>query len=162
MDSVAQYFREEKKESVYFVCLGFVAYLISLLFLLLKKQPFYNAISYVFFAFGLVQLVAGITVYFRCDLDTVRVSHFIEKERKSINDYEIPRMELVMKNFLIFSWVEIALIAVGVILFLFFESKSFGNGIGIGLVIQSSIMLVLDHLAEKRGKVYINYLMSLA
>ena len=161
MDSVAQYFREEKKESVYFVCLGFVACLISLLLLLLKKQPFYNAISYVFFAFGLVQLVVGITVYMRCDLDTVRVSHFIEKEIKSINDYEIPRMELVMKNFLIYSWTEIALIAVGVILFLFFESKSFGNGLGMALVVQSSVMLVLDYLAEKRGKIYLNYLMSL-
>ena len=114
-----------------------------------------------FFAFGLVQLVVGITVYMRCDLDTVRVSHFIEKEIKSINDYEIPRMELVMKNFLIYSWAEIALIAVGVVLFLFFESKSFGNGVGMGLIIQSSITLVLDYLAEKRGKVYLNYLMSL-
>jgi hypothetical protein len=161
MDSVAQYFREEKKESVYFVCLGFVACFIALLFLLVKKQPFYNAISYVFFASGLIQLVVGSTVYLRCDLDTVRVSHFIEKEIKSINDYEIPRMELVMKNFLIYSWVEMALIAVGIILFLLFESKSFANGLGIGLVIQSSIMLVLDSLAEKRGKDYLNYLMSL-
>jgi hypothetical protein len=161
MDSVAQYFKEEKKESVYFVCYGFVACLIGLLFLLIKKEPFYNAISYVFFAFGLIQLVVGSTVYLRCDLDTVRVSHFIEKEIKSIYDYEIPRMELVMKNFLIYSWIEIALIAIGIVLFLLFESKSFTKGLGIGLVIQSSIMLVLDSLAEKRGRDYLNYLMSL-
>ena len=162
MDSVAQYFREEKKESVFFVCLGFVACFIALLFLLVKKQPFYNAISYVFFAFGLVQLVVGATVYLRCDLDTVRVSHFVEKEIKSIYDYEIPRMELVMKNFLIYSWVEIALLAIGIVLFLLFESKSFENGLGIGLVIQSATMLVLDSLAVKRGRDYLNYLMSLA
>lgn len=161
MDSVAQYFREEKKESGYYVFLGFVTCLIAILFLFLKKQLFYNAISYVFFAFGFVQLVVGSTVYLRCDLDTVRVSHFIEKEMKSINDYEIPRMELAMKNFLVYSWVEIALIVVGIELFLLFEYNSFANGIGTGLVIQSSTMFVLDSLAEKRGKVYLNYLISL-
>ena len=162
MDSVTQYFNKEKKESVYFISLGFLACLISVFYLFVKKQPFYNGVSYAFIAIGLIQLVVGISIYFRCDIDTVRVLHFIEKERKSIKDYEIPRMELVMKNFMIYRWVEMALIGVGLILFLRCELKSLGNGLGIGLFIQASIMLFLDYLAEKRGSVYLNYLISLS
>lgn len=162
MDSVTQYFSEEKKESLFFIGLGFIACLTAIFYLVVKREPFYNGISYAFIAIGLIQLVVGISVYMRCDYDTARVLHFLEKEIKNIKDYEIPRMELVMKNFFIYRWVEIALILIGLILFLSFEAKTIGLGIGIGLFIQASITLFLDYLAEKRGLIYLDYLRSLS
>jgi hypothetical protein len=35
------------------------------------------------------------------------------------------------------------------------------NGIGLGLFIQSGIVLVLDFFAERRGEVYLTYLRTL-
>jgi hypothetical protein len=35
------------------------------------------------------------------------------------------------------------------------------KGLGLGLAIQASFMLLLDYFAESRGKVYLDYLQSL-
>jgi hypothetical protein len=66
-------------------------------------------------------------------------------------------MEKVNKNFILYRWIEIALIIVGVILIYQFrsnEAKSFYYGIGIGLAIQAFIMLGADYFAEARAKEY--------
>lgn len=161
MNAITQYFGEEKRESIYFVCIGFIACSFSLFYLLLRKEPHSNGIAYAFVSIGLIQLVVGITVYLKSDLDTVRVMHYVEKEIKSIQDHEIPRMLLIMKYFVIYRWVEIALIIIGFLLVFIFEPKTMGNGLGIGLVIQTTVMLVLDYNAEKRGKSYLDYLKTL-
>ena len=161
MEPVTQYFKEEKKESVFFILIGLLSVLVSLFFLFVRDEAYFAGISYAIISIGLVQLVVGTTILLRSDIDIVRVNHFIERERKSIRDYEIPRMEQVMKNFVIYCWVEIGLIILGFLLFLNFDTKTMGKGLGLGLVIQSSIMLFLDFLAEKRGKEYISFLTSL-
>lgn len=161
MNAITQYFGEEKRESIYFICIGFIAFSISLFYLLFRKEPHLNGIAYAIVSIGLIQLVVGITVYLKSDLDTVRVMHYVEKEIKSIEDYEIPRMLVVIKHLVIYRWVEIALIIIGFLLVFIFEPKSLGNGLGIGLVIQTTIMFVLDYNAEKRGKAYLDYLKSL-
>ena len=161
MNAITQYFGEEKRESIYFICIGFISFSISLFYLLFRKEPHLNGIAYAIVSIGLIQLVVGITVYLKSDLDTVRVMHYVEKEIKSIEDYEIPRMLVVIKHLVIYRWVEIALIIIGFLLVFIFEPKSLGNGLGIGLVIQTTIMFVLDYNAEKRGKAYLDYLKSL-
>ena len=87
---------------------------------------------------------------------------YIERDRKNIDDYEIPRMEVAIKNFVIYRRVESVLILLGLILLLSFPQKSITCGLGLGLTIQSSVMLLWDYLAEKRGSDYLKYLKSLA
>jgi hypothetical protein len=70
-------------------------------------------------------------------------------------------MKTVMKNFIIYRWVEIAFIIAGLVLSFLFRSnpdKSFWYGFGIALAIQAIIMLGADYFAEKRGKMYVNEL----
>ena len=78
-----------------------------------------------------------------------------------IQKEEIPRMEKVMRNFLIFRYTEIALIVVGIILMYSIRQNAFWTGIGLGLFIQSSIVLLLDFFAERRGDVYLSYLKTM-
>ena len=66
-----------------------------------------------------------------------------------------------MKNFIIYRWVEIGLIVLGMLLLFFGQSQSIWKGLGLGLMIQSSIMLFLDYFAEVRGKEYIEFLKTL-
>ena len=161
MESVAHYFNAEKKESIYFIAIGFLACLLSLFYLFIKKEPYYNGISYAFISIGLIQLVVGISIYLRSDIDNVRVNYCIQKDRIAIKNEEIPRMKMVMHNFVIYRWVEIALIVISLFLLFYFASKTIGKGIGLGLLIQSSMMLLLDYLAEQRGKIYLGFLASL-
>ncbi len=161
MESVTQYFMAEKKESVYFVAIGFLMCMLSLFYLFIKKEPYYNGISYAFVSIGLIQLVVGMSIFLRSDIDNVRVNYSIQKDLIAIKKEEIPRMKTVMTNFVIYRWVEIALIFISLFLIFFFASKTIGKGIGIGLLIQSSIMLLLDYFAEQRGKIYLDFLTSL-
>jgi hypothetical protein len=66
-----------------------------------------------------------------------------------------------MKNFVLYRRIEIALIISGIILYFYFQPKTFWKGIGLGLSVQSSFMLLLDYFAESRGKVYLMFLQSL-
>jgi hypothetical protein len=88
----------------------------------------------------------------------VRIENFIQKEPLSIKSLEIPRMEKVMSNFVIFRYVEIAFIIFGIILMYSSLNDTFWRGIGLGLFIQASIVLCLDFFAERRGYMYLEYL----
>jgi hypothetical protein len=70
-------------------------------------------------------------------------------------------MEMVMKNFIIYRWIEIILAAAGLILILTQAAGSMTKGIGTGLLIQSLFMLVADYFATKRGHIYFDWLQEL-
>jgi membrane-bound ClpP family serine protease len=70
-------------------------------------------------------------------------------------------MNVVEKNFVIYRWVELALLVVGLVCMFAFTQHPFIKGVGIGLFIQSALMLSLDFFAEKRGEEYLSYLLTL-
>ena len=78
-----------------------------------------------------------------------------------VKQTELPRMKTVMKNFIVFRWVEIAFIITGLVLIFLFRlnaDKTFWYGFGVALAIQAVMMLGADYFAEQRGKVYTNEL----
>ncbi len=158
--SVFDYFKAEKKHSVYCIVLGLISVMLTIIFLA-QSEPFYNGVAYSLVAVGVIQLVIGVNIYLRSDLDSVGVDHFMHKDFNFIKDQEIPRMELQIKNLIVYSYVEIGCIALGLLLWLYCNPLTLSKGVGIGLVIQSSVMLVIDFLAEQRGKIYLNFLKSL-
>jgi hypothetical protein len=160
-NSINNYFNAEKWESLIFVLVGLSAILISCYFLIKLKLPFYNGMSYPLIAIALIQLTVGSTVYFRSPKDIERVNAMLQSDSSKIESEEIPRVDAVMKNFVLYRWIEISLILLGLVMYYYFSEGSFWKGIGLGLVIQSAFMLVLDYFAESRGKVYLEYLISL-
>ena len=65
-----------------------------------------------------------------------------------------------MSNFVLFRYLEITLIVLGIFLMYSTQKDTFLRGIGFGLFIQASIVLSLDFFAERRGKVYVDYLIE--
>ena len=154
------YFTEEKIESLFFIFLGFIAVSLAFIFLFIIKYSFYNGLAYPLLVIGIVQLTVGTSVFFRTESDIKRVEHMMQNERELIEQKELPRMEIVMKNFLIYKWIEIGLVVLSLFLLIYFRSSNqvFWKGIGLGLLIQATIMLSLDVIAEKRGQTYIDEL----
>jgi len=105
-----------------------------------------------------IQIIVGATVYVRSPKDIIRVEQMMRNEKSKIQDEEIPRMKIVMKNFVIYRYVEIVLLLIGLIMTVIFSTSDFFKGFGIALFLQSAIMLVLDFFAEKRGIEYLNFL----
>ncbi len=161
MEQITKYFNAEKHESVIFMLVGLVAIILASYFILKVKQAFYNGISYPLIAVALIQIIVGCSIYFRSPKDIERLDKIIRTEKTKIQTEEIPRMELVMKNFKIYRWVEIALLVLGLILVLYFQPTTLLKGIGLGLSVQAGFMLILDYFAESRGKTYLDFLLSL-
>jgi hypothetical protein len=161
MEPISKYFNEEKYESVFFVLVGIIAIILSIYFFTKLKLPFYNGISYALLAVAAIQLTVGTFVYFRSPKDIIRVENFVKYEKLKIQTDEIPRMNVVMKNFILYRWIEISLAVLGIFFFFYLNPESLMKGLGIGLAIQSSLMLFLDYFAEKRGFEYLNFLKNI-
>jgi multidrug transporter EmrE-like cation transporter len=161
MEQISKYFNAEKSESLLFILVGVAAILLSAYFFVKVKEPFYNGMAYSLIAIALIQLTVGGSVYFRSPHDIIRVNQIVQTEVSKIQTEEIPRMETVMKNFVLYRWVEIACVIVGLFMFFYCEPMTLSKGIGLGLAIQAIFMLLLDYFAENRGKVYLDYLQNI-
>jgi multidrug transporter EmrE-like cation transporter len=161
MEQISKYFNAEKSESLLFVVVGVVAILLSAYFFIKVKQPFYNGMAYSLIAIAIIQLIVGGEVYFRSPKDITRVNQIVQTETIKIQTEEIPRMEIVMKKFVLYRWIEIGCLLIGVLMFFYFPPMTLLKGVGIGLAIQAGFMLLLDYFAEERGEIYLNYLQSI-
>ena len=161
IQEVRSYFDAEKFESTIFITAGIIAFITAFWFWFKVKDSLYTGIAFPLLIIALIQLVVGSSIYFRSPKDTTRVENYISNDKTKINEVEIPRMNTVMKNFVLYRYVEIILILAGLFLIFFFSGNEFVKGIGIGLNIQSALMLIFDFFAEKRGTEYLIYLKNL-
>jgi hypothetical protein len=150
----------EAVESVFFILVGLAAFGLSLFFWLRLKQAFYNDMAWPFLAIALIQIVVGTSVYFRSPKDIHRIDTMAQSAPEKIRTEEIPRMEVVMENFLWYKYIEIVLILIGLGLF-FFLDASVWRGVGLGLIIQSGFLLLLDFFAMGRGQAYLDELIKM-
>ncbi len=164
---IYKYFIAEKQESLLFLIVGIAAIMLAIIFFIfIRSNPlFYKGAAIPLLAIGIVQCVVGFTVYSRSNKQMNEVAYNIGMEPVSYTrTQELPRMETVMKNFVIYRWVEIALIVTGIVLIFLFRAnpdRSFWYGLGITLAIQAFLMLGADFFAERRGGVYTEELENL-
>jgi MFS family permease len=162
MNPIIKYFNGEKAESYVFILIGVIALALALYFILALKSSFWKGVAIPFIIVALLEFIVGYTIVTRSPKDITRVETFTQKEPQSIKTLEIPRMEKVMSNFVIFRYAEIALIILGITLMYSSMNDTFWRGIGLGLFIKACIVLCLDFFAERRGHIYIEYLKEFA
>jgi hypothetical protein len=158
MNPVIKYFNGEKAESYIFILIGVIALAMTLYFIFVLKTAFWKGVAIPFIIVASLEFIVGYTIVTRSPKDIIRVETFIQKEPLSIKTLEIPRMEKVMSNFMVFRYAEIALIILGIALMYSSMNDTFWRGIGLGLFIQASIVLCLDFFAERRGHTYLEHL----
>jgi hypothetical protein len=161
MNPVVRYFNGEKAESYIFILIGVIAFAMALYFFFVLKSSFWKGAAIPFIIVALLEFVVGYTIVTRSPKDIARVEKYMQKDPQSIEILEIPRMEKVLNNFVMYRYVEIALIILGIILMYSSMNDTFWRGIGLGLFIQASIVLSLDFFAERRGNIYFVYLQEL-
>lgn len=162
MESVKQYFDAEKYESILFIAVGAGAALLAIYFLVANKQPFYKGMAWPTLLVAAIQIVVGTTVLARTDQDLNRVHNQIANAQSEIDTQEIPRMKIVMRKFVVYRYVEIALLLLGIAAIIAASPYSAVRGGGYGLAMQAAVMLLLDFFAERRGAEYLAYLSKIA
>lgn len=155
---IEKYFNAEKAESLLFLGIGMTAITAAILFLFLLKTEVYKGAAVPMVLIGLLLGVVGFTVYKRSDADRIRNVYAYDMNPGELKEKEIPRMEAVMKNFVLYRYIEMALAVTGVILFFYFRTnaaKQFWCGLGMGLFAMAALALFADYFAEKRGQTYL-------
>ena len=162
MNPIVKYFNGEKVESYIFIIIGVISLAMALYFLFGLKTSFWKGVAIPFIVVACLEFIVGYTIVTRSPNDIKRIENFINSEPQNIKNLEIPRVEKVLSNFVIFRYVEIALIILGIALMYSSMNDTLLRGIGLGLFIQASIVLSLDFFAERRGYIYFEYLKELA
>lgn len=156
---MTDYFLAEKAESVLFMVVAAVA--IAAAVLLWMNDHRLKAMAYPLVAIALIQVVVGASVFFRTDAQLARLSRQYQSAPAEFKRAETSRMQVVMKNFTLYKWIEVALLSVGVLLIVFLQRHDIAAAIGGGLVLQAAFMLCLDLFAEARGQDYLKLLNAL-
>ncbi len=155
--TIESYFNAEKNESLMFIIIGAAAILLALIFFFYLRSNWHKGAAIPFLLIGMMHLVIGYTVYKRSDADRTRNVYAYDLNPSELKTKELPRMEKVNKNFVIYRYVEIALLVAGTGLFFAFKNnpdKSFWLGLGMALAIEAATSLCADFFAEKRAKDY--------
>ena len=158
-EDIEKYFMAEKAESWIFMAIGFAGIITALIFFFVMKAPAYKGAAIPLVAVGLLLGAVGYTVYKRSDEDRIRNVYALTMNPGELKEKELPRMEVVMKNFVLYRYVEIGLALLGIVLFIYFKNnttQSFWKGFGAGLVIMAMLALTADYFAEKRGHIYLD------
>ena len=154
---IEKYFTAEKSESLLFMIIGAAAIILAIVFFFLLKTNWHKGAAIPFLVIGIMHLVVGYTVYNRSDADRLQNVYAYDMNPSALKTKEIPRMETVNKNFVIYRYTEIVLLLVGLGLFFYFKkdvSKTFWVGLGLALAIEAAVSLGADYFAEARAKVY--------
>ena len=154
---IEKYFNAEKEESRVFLTIGITAFMLALIYILVLKTGFYMGAAIPLLLLGLLLAVVGYTVLRRSDKDRIRNVYAYDMNPAELKDKELPRMKKVMRNFILFRWLEIFLFLAGAGIYIYFIrdfTNDFWRGFGLALAVMALIALMADYFAEKRGRVY--------
>ena len=157
------YFTDEKSLSSVFIAIGLISIVTAILFFTIIKYTLYRGISTVFLILGLIQLVVGVSVYSQTKSNLSRVTTALNNNNSSDKQLEIERTHHIISNLSYFKLSEILFLLIGVMLFIFCKhsSQKFWKGIGLGLVIQASLLFILDFIAQNNAILYLNTLIKI-
>jgi drug/metabolite transporter (DMT)-like permease len=161
---IEKYFTAEKSESLLFIIMGIIAITLAILFFFVFKTNMHKGAAIPFLLVGFIHLVVGYTVYKRSDADRIRNVYALDMNPSKFKTDELPRMQVVNKNFVAYRYTEIALAIVGFVLIFLFRGnadKQFWFGLGWALAIEALVSLGADYFAEQRATLYTNQIVEL-
>lgn len=161
MTEISKYFQGERAECLIAIMIGIMSVAVALFFLIQIKKPLYNGIAYSFLLMASLEIIVCTSAFIANPGRMKVAKEILQADSVKISTYEVPRMEAVMKSFILFRWVEIGLLLAGIALLITMTPASFWKGIGIGLIIQASQLLVLDYYDERRASMYLDFLRQL-
>ena len=152
------YFNGEKHESLLFMVIGILAIAAAAALYFYIKHSWARGAAIPLVVVGLIQVVVGYTVFSRSDAERQDIVYRMDMNPDALKQEELPRMQKVMKQFVVYRYTEIGLLLAGLILFVLHRSvpeKQWWQGFGLALALLAALMLIADGFAERRGKHYL-------
>ena len=136
----SRYFAAERRGAAIFLAAGLAALTLSL-GLALSRTPYRGMIPPLGII-GLVEIVVGAIVFWRAP----RPLEDLERERA--------RMRRVLSSFRVYKVAETVVLTAGLTLMMLFPRHTVLYAAGLGCLLQASVLLVLDRVAERRAREY--------
>lgn len=158
---IEKYFIAEKQESLVFLVIGIAAILLALIFYFSVKTQVFRGAAMPLLVLGLVQAVAGYSVYVRSDDQRISQVYAYDMNPDQLKTVELTRMRKVKTNFLIYRWIETGMFIAGIALVIFFRNqdpRTVWLGFGITLTFMAAELFTADYIAEKRAVEYVSLL----
>jgi MFS superfamily sulfate permease-like transporter len=152
---IEKYFLAEKQGGMILMCWALLMVGLSVALHVYWKSDYARGMAIPIVLLACVEFAVGYTVFKRSDRQRI--------DQVYAYDLEVPRMQKVVVNFRWMKWIELAVIAVGLVLFFVFRNnpaKAIWAGVGIGLGIQASFLWIFDLMASHRAEGYLNGLKS--
>ena len=155
---ILKFYKAQKAQGLLFTIIGFIAIIISLLFVFNVNNVFSNGITLPLFIIGILQVYFGINTYKNTPIHLLLVQGFVKENQASMSNIEIPYIhkEIFFQKKMINIFLFLNALAV---LFIFiFNNALFLQGLGIGLFIQSLIVITANYFAAQRSQIYLKWL----
>jgi hypothetical protein len=158
---IEKYFIAEKHESLVFLIVGLAAISLALIFYFIVKTQIYRGAALPLLILGLVQAIAGYTVYIKSDDQRISQVYAYDMNPDQLKTIELTRMRKVKTNFLVYRWIEIGAFVAGIALYFLFRNQpgnAFWIGLGVTLTLMAAELFTADFIAEKRAVLYTSQL----
>jgi len=170
-NDIERYFIAEKSDARIYIIIGITSIIIAILGFAFYRTQAWKGAALPLIVIGFTQIIVGYSTFKRSDDDRLRMIYAYDMNPSEIKSYELPRMNVVNKNFITYRLLEFGLVVAGLMLVFysnFFslpeykqsEEYSFSHGLGIALAIQAIILLSTDFFAEKRAAKYTSQIKS--
>ena len=160
MDTISNYFNAERAESLLFIAVGAIALAASAWCVLAVRKPFFTGMAITLSVVAVLQLVVGVTVYLRTPSDAARAQQMVHAAPARLKTEEVPRMQVVMRNFKRYLAVEVVLLIASLAALALATQAATWRGAATGLAVQAVFTIVLDLAATRRGAAYLEWLLA--
>lgn len=155
------YFAAEKAESLVFMGFGWLALVLAALVLWRVRDPLFRGIALPVLVVGAIQVAVGWTIHARTDAQLEALAAQLAADPAAFKADELARMAKVQTGFAIYKSIEALFIVAGLGLALWRGARRFWRGVGLGMLLQGSLMLPADLIAEDRAAAYVGGLEAL-
>jgi hypothetical protein len=157
---LAQYFVAERQGGFLLVALALAGFGLSA-FLWFSRSAFL-AMAWPLVVLGLFELIVGLAVALRTPEQIAALESGLATARTATVSAEIQRMDKVNRNFKVIKVAEVVCIVLGLLLAMLIPHSNAWAAVGLGLLLQASVLLVFDGFAHHRALFYTQWLQSLS
>ena len=155
-EALTSYFGGEKNAGLVLAVIGALMLVAAILFLPSKYEL--RAFAITSGVWGLLELGIGAGLFLKTGGQVAALQTQLAADRTTMIASERPRMEKVQRNFIFLEAAWVASIVIAAVVAWRFKESLTPSGIALGSLINASVLLVFDIVAERRGAVWLEAL----
>jgi hypothetical protein len=152
-ETLTAYFEGEKNAGLVLAALGMIALVSAAL--MFPERFGLRALGATLAVFALLELTIGLGLYFKTGPQVEKLEAQLAADPKAFTEVEKPRMEAVQRNFRVLELTWLGLIAISAPAAFFFKEHTIISGIALGVLMNVTVVLTFDIIAERRGAIYL-------